>query len=59
MQTRGSSRNLGGPVISAEEMPGRGTRITTPWPTVESACSIVGTKEAGTGAVSEGKGDEA
>jgi hypothetical protein len=56
---RGSPRNLGGPVISTEKMPGRGTRITTPRPTVEGVCSIVGTKEAGTEVVSEGEGDEA
>jgi len=59
MQALGCPRNLGGPVISVWQIPGGGTRKPSSRLMVGCACSTMRAKEAGTGAVSEGEGNEA
>jgi hypothetical protein len=55
----GSPRNLGGPVISAEEIRTGGTGDFLLRPSVGRTCPTGGSKRAGAEAVSEGEGNEA
>jgi hypothetical protein len=59
MQAMGFTRNLGGPVISAERKPDRGEPVNTSRCPFWKALLQGGSKQEGAIAVSEGEGNEA